>query len=708
MDANYYLCPAPFANQHVKAGDKDSYLGWSKEVIQQGRTYLRLQPAFPFIQEGLDLINGELHKTKVQTLSDAKTDLVVRNIKELVASISNVRIIPSFKAEASEFQTAANLLNKTYIAWQGMTFSDRSIRRGWQHALAGGTGYLGIRWEPNHWYRGKGEIIMDSYGPQDILPIGLPRSHDLQKAYCVAVKVETPWHEVVRRYPQYRDLIRPSRENSKGRAGTVVAQAVKFASAALRKFGPGSAQENEPAPWPMCDVYHLYIDDDSVNNTGQPILMGEPGTSWEYLVPYIGQEIVQARDPMTGKPTRISKALPDDCRLYPTRRKIVCTDDVVLTPDPTRQTNEYWHGQVPVVQLRGDDWPWGFLGFPLTRCGSYLEKANIELLRGMVDMMNNRLSPSRAYDRNTMSQALAQTINTRIPNQVVGLDFTLAGEQMRPLLPPEYLNVPQVIPEVMQQNEQRLTHQMGVVDAQALARARQLPSGDSLEHLMDLMGPLIKDQSRNMEYSVTQFGGMWKYCVFQFYNASRMMEMFGPQGVLEETFEFKPGDLLPGIVPGASVDTPQHERARKHASNFVFSIAPYSLHELNSISRKLFHLQLTRSGFPIDWWTLADVFDLRNFGKPPMIDDPDEPGQKREASTIFEKWLAQQEIMARFQAAQQPPPGAGGGPPGAGAPGPGGGFTAVHKPTGRPPSGQNPPAMEVKSDGRPIIRESKR
>ncbi len=717
--ANYYLCPEPFGKN---AGTSDSILGWAREAIQQGKTYLRLQPAYPYIQDGLDLLNGDLHKSKVQTLSDARTELCVRNVKELVASISNIRIIPSFTTESEDFKSQQSLLNKLYIAWQTMTFADRSIRKGWQYACGGGTAYMSVRWERDYWFRGKGDIVLDAYGPTDVIPVGLPRTHDLQKAYMVAIRVETPWHELIRRYPLYRDKIKPSRENSKGRGGTVVSAAVKYASAALRKFGPGATQENEAAPWAMCDAYHLYIDDDSINNTGQPILMGDPDTSWAYLVPFIGQEIVDERD-AEGKPTRTHTATVEDCRLYPNRRKIVLTEDVVLTPDPVRQVNEYWHGRVPAVQLRADDWPWSFLGFPLTRAGNSLEKANIEMLRGAVDMVNNRLSPSRAYDRNTMSQALAQAINTRIPNQVVGLDLSLGGEQMKPLIPPQYLDLPAIVPEVMEQNERRINHQMGVGEALALAQARQLPSGDSFERIMDALGPLIKDQSRNMESGVRDLGEMWKYCVFQFYQAPRLMEILGPKGVVEETIQYRPGDLIPANIPGISMDAPRFERARKHASNFTFAVAPYSLHELNSVTRKLFHLQLMRSGFPVDWWTLADVFDLKNFGPKPMIDDPERPGSKKEAQTMLELWIAQMEIMTRFQAALQAQVqgmmggiGGGAGGPGGGGPPPkpgpgalgGAGMFGPHRPEGRPPTAQNPPAMEQKSDGRPIIRESKR
>lgn len=690
--SNYYLCPRPFrsdARPHELGG-------WAKEFLEQGRIYLRMQPAHPYIQDGMDVINGISGSSCVSTLSNVKTEAVVRNIKELVASQTNIRIIPAFKTEIKEFVHQQTILNKAYMAWQTMTFADRTIRKAWQYAGAAGTGYVGTRWEPNYWYKGKGEIVLDAYGPLDVLPVGLPRSHNLQNAYGVAIRVETPIHEAIRRYPEFADQIRPSRETSKGR-GTVISQAVKYASAVFRRFGPGLAQENEPAPWETTDLFYIYIDDDTINDTGQPILMGDPGTTWSYTVPSIGDRIITGQDGQ-GRPV-YRDATPDDCLLYPNRRKIVVANDgeLVLTPNPTVQVNEYWHGRVPIVQFRADDWPWGFLGFPLTKAGMSLEKANIDMMRGMVDSINVRLSPPRAFDRNTMSYSLAQTLNTRIPNQVVGLDLTLGGEQIRPLLPPQYYDVPPIVPELIQQNESRIAHQMGTTDAAALSRARQLPSGDSLEKMMETLGPIIKDQSRNMESSVRDMGEMWKFCSFQFYSAPRRMQMLGQSGLVEEDFDYDPGSLIPSQIDGQ--DLGKLERARRHANSFTFTVTPYSLHELNSITRKLFHLQLVRAGFPIDWWTMADLFDLHNFGPPPKVPDPNSPGNLKEAETIFEKWVAQMEIQSRFQAAMMQTAAQMGVP----VPGKGQGMGG-----GRPPTAQDTPTMEMKSDARSTIRESKR
>ena len=723
-----YLAPAPFddpgGNREISS--PESLLAWAKDIVSDGRSYLRLQPAYPFIQDGIDFVNGENVNTSVGLLSGMRTDQTVRNAKELIAAQTNIRIIPAFKSNIEEFRNQETILNKTFMAWQGMTFADRKLRKAWQWACIGGTGYIGTRYDPNYWYRGRGDIVWDAYGPLDVLPVGMGRQHDIQKAYAVVLRVDTPIHEAWRLFPRYVNQIHPSRDARAGH-GAVISQAVKFATAVLKRFGQGTRIEREATPWQTVDVYYIYVDDDSVNDTGEPVLMrgpdGVPGTSWSYEVPYVGQEIkIGERNgsPITRKATR------EDCLLYPNRRLIigVGTDllGVIVNPDPMDQASPYWHARVPVVQLRADDWAWNFLGFPMSRYGQSLEKASIEIWRGMIDAMNARLSPPRAFDRNSQAAALAQTINTRIPNQVVGLDLSLVplAQQMGPLLPFQWYEFPAHYLQAQQMLTGMIKDQMGVADASALARARQLPSGDSVEKLMEQLGPLVKDQSRNMEESIRSMGEHWKSCFFQFYTAARRMQLLGSEGLAEEDYDYRPGTLIPyaddalwfstGAPDLRTVENrrkfgapeewetyfargeivPQFERARWHKDNFSFTVTPYSLHEFNSISRKLFYIQLQSRGFPLDPWTLAELFDIRNFGELPDIPDQ-ATGEIRKARTIYERWVAWMEVQARLQGAL-----------GGGQQQGGGGRR------GRPPTAATAPTMENKGGVRPIVRESKR
>jgi hypothetical protein len=723
-----YLAPQPYEfNRHRQewnACNPDELFAWSQQMLADGRAYLRLQPAYRYISDGLDIINGEYLVTSVQSLSSVKTENTARNTKELVAAQTNLRIIPAFKAESQLFSEQNSILNKGFMAWQNMTFADRRLRAGWQYACAAGTGYIGTRYDPNYYYRGKGDIVWDAYGPLDVIPLGLPPSLQLQGAYAVAMRKSMPIHQVWRMFPLQRDNIKANRVNTLGK-GMVIAQAVKFASAVLKRFSQGQRQPADASTWDTVDVYYIYVDDDSVNETGHPLQImgpdGQWGTSWSYTVPFVGQEIETGRMLQGGRPeTRQAKR--DDCMIYPNRRLIIATDTCIVNPAPEHQSSYRWDGRVPCAQLRADDWAWNFLGFPVTRYGQSLEKMIIELWRGIGDQMNLSLNPAAFFDRNSNATALLQTINPRIPGLRTGIDMTLnsAQQSWTPMMPYQWLQTQtahleaaaKILPAMIKD-------QMGVADVSAMARARQLPSGDSTEKLLEAMGPLVKDQSRNMESAIRDLGEMWKSDWFQFATAKRRMQMLGPEGVTEEDFDFEPGNLIPMTTkmvdgryqtlemtegpdgswlyePGRDARMPplaiqSFERARWHKNNFTFSVTPYSLHELNSTTRKLFMLQLMKVGFPLSWWTLADLFDVKNFG-PCMVPDEKNPGGMREARNEIEKWIAQLEIQARVAQAT------GGGQQGKKKVGPGS--------KGRPETFAKAPVLEAKGGGDSTVRTS--
>jgi hypothetical protein len=689
-------------------------------MLADGRSYLRLQPAYKYIADGMDIINGEYLVTSVQSLSSVKTENTARNTKELVAAQTNLRIIPSFKAESEAFREQNTILNKGFMAWQNMTFADRRLRSAWQYACAAGTGYVGTRYDPNYYYRGKGDIVWDAYGPLDVIPLGLPPSLSLQGAYAVAMRKAMPIHQVWRMFPMQRDNIKANRVNTLGK-GMVIAQAVKFASAVLKRFSQGQRQPADASTWDTTDVYYIYVDDDSVNETGHPLQImgpdGQWGTSWSYTVPFVGQEIETGRMLQGGKPeTRQAKR--EDCLIYPNRRLIVATDTCIVNPAPEHQSSYRWDGRVPCAQLRADDWAWNFLGFPVTRYGQSLEKMIIELWRGIGDQMNLSLNPAAFFDRNSNATALLQTINPRIPGLRTGIDMQLnnAAQSWTPMMPYQWLQTqPAHLEAAAKILPAMIKDQMGVADVSAMARARQTPSGDSTEKLLEAMGPLVKDQSRNMEAAIRDLGEMWKSDWFQFATAARRMQMLGPEGVTEEDFDYEPGTLIPMTrklgqdgkyqtlemtegpngswlyEPGVEGRMPQmaiqsFERARWHKNNFTFSVTPYSLHELNSTTRKLFMLQLMKVGFPLSWWTLAGLFDIPNFG-PCMV--PDEHGGMREARNEIEKWIAQLEIQSRVAQATG-----------------GGGQPKKKDGRGRPETFAKAPVMEAKSGGDSTVRTS--
>ena len=233
---------------------------------------------------------------------------------------------------------------------------------------------------------------------------------------------------------------------------------------------------------------------------------------------------------------------------------------------------------------------------------------------------------------------------------------------------------------------------------------------------MEMVGPVIQDSSRNMERSLRDVGEIWKGLAFQFYNTSRRVQVLGPNGIVEEDFDYEPGLMIPSHLAHEDKGKPSRytlaERAKRHQNNFFLYIVPHSLHEITQITRKMLHLQLQRSGFPIDPWTMAEVMELDNFGPAPTG-----------TNNMIERWVAWQRMQMELrldlermlqkalaeaqQTSQQQ-----GGQDGQGTPYRGV-LEGLLNPTargtgGRPPSGKTAPRMQTKDRGtRTSIVESK-
>ncbi len=693
-----YLAP-PLFDRNGDLTRDDEKLGWIREALQQGTAYLQSQRSYRDLDRALEIISGPSEERISKNLSRAHANRLKRQIREVVATESNIRPYWYFKSDNSDYSAHSDVLNKLTSAWYLGTFADRSIREALQWAAVMGTGYVSPVWERDYWITGRGDVRLHTYGPRDVIPVQIGRDHDLQKAYAVIIRTEVPIARMLMAYPDQADKIRPDRE-SPGWLKKGMRKVQRFLSPVLNAIANAKDKEDEEAIFPVVDFYNIYVMDLSVNDTGKELPMGKPGTSWFYTVPHIGQEIPAGYD-RDGR-ALYKKATAEDCFLFPMRRLIQATNTVVL-PSDSMESSPWWHGKVPIAKFSTDDWPWDFLGFSMVHDGANLQDSHTKLLRLIDDSAAARLRPALQYDENLISKTAADRIDPRVQNQRIAVNLTM-GEALKPLLPAEYYRVEPWMAEHVRHLEELMDYLAASRDMSALAKARQTPASDSIEKLLELAGPITSDISRGMERSLRELGEMVKYIFFQFYNTNRKVQIMGQDGILPEDYDYQPGNMIPSHMPWEDPSKPSAltmvERARRHADQFVFSITPYSLHQITQTTRKLLLLQLQRSGFPIDPWTVAESMDIPNFGNPP-----------KGTATVIERWVAwmhmQRELQVELaggtaEAAAAGTVAGGGNPPAAGA----GGIGPKH-PQGRPPSAAKPPHIVSKDQGtRSTIAES--
>lgn len=702
MAQSSYTCPSQNATE-------DFRLGWLKEALREGETFIRNQTGASDFRNAKDIIAGVTTGKMPTSLSNININMQKRLIRDIVGTLSNIRPLWGYSTDNQTLEKQSEVLNKLLVSWYLGAYADRGIKKCLQYAAGMGSGYIGPDWKSHYWTRGRGDITLVVNSPEDVLPVQLPADNDIQRAYAVTIREEVPINLARSMFPTMAGKIVPDRQAPSGlRKGLTKMGA--FLSPVLNRFAADTrAKKAVDQVFPVVDIYQTYIIDLTVNEGPSPQVMGEPGTYWNYTVPVLGSDIADGKN-LLGQPV-FRKSDVEDSMLYPFRRLVTWCNSGLLRDGPSY----WWHGMFPRVQISLDDWAWEFLGYSMTRDLNTIQNDSNEIRRAVSDSVKGRLRPALQYDDRSISQSMMESLDVRQPGQAVGVDMTTGVGQIKPILDPQYYDVPPFVFQVLESNNENMKYLSGVNDFNAIAKAQQLPSSDTVEKIMEMAGPMVTDMSRNMESKLGALGEMIKCMFFQFYTAPRRLQILGTNGItVQDGDYFSPGDLTPSHMPTENpTDGPSGysnvQRARHYMNSFFFKITPNSLHQITQLSRKLLYVQLQKAGLPIDPWTMAEVMDIANFGAPPAG-----------AVTVMQKFIAwermkgelqatvqakAQEILAseqmkmalQAQAAQQAM--------GGGAPGPAGGGNGGAQ--GGPTPGQGPeptkysPALGVNPPGRP-------
>lgn len=656
----------------------DRRLGWLNEATEEGQAWIKSQRGYSDFRKALETLSGgETGTRPAEYRSQLNTNRLKRNIREVVGTMAKLRPLWGYHSDNKAYASQAQMMNRVTRAWYLEQFADRKIRESLQYAAATGRGWACPVYSRSMYGTGPGDIRIFTYGAPCVLPVQLPSSGDWQSAYAVTILDEMPVAMAHGMFPAFQHVLRPSSSRY-----WYMNDGVRRATAGnLLQRIFGSSARRQPTSEALSDllvpIRKTFVIDLSINTTNQPIPMGEPGASWAYTVPFIGQRIPTGIDAKTQQPT-FREANETDARLYPYRRLLISSDQTVLYDGPSFD----WHGMFPGVSFTMDDWPWEPLGFSLVREGYEINEAIKTITRGNMDKVRSQLDPSLAYDNNAVSMSEARSFDPMKPRERIGYDGSaLEGKPFQTVVEPEYLKVTAESMAFLQYLEGAMDNQLAVTDAMALAKMRAVGSMDDLEKIMEANGPIIEDMSRSMEPPMRDLGVMVKYLVLQNYTTPRVMQIVGVDGITPEVFDYNPTELVPSHLVGEDTTTASPTsaalRARNLADNLRFFILPNTLHEMQQMTMKLGLLQLKKAGVMIDSQTIAEAWSVPNYG---TID----------GNTVIDRWQREQEMQleqaARMKAIMEPlglqPPGSPDASPAApGPPGP-------PPPTGPPQEGR--------------------
>jgi hypothetical protein len=695
MPDEQHLSAMPFEWQAPPAAALQTrILGWCDEATQQGQAWFKSQRPSMDIHRALDVIAGRDtgYTTTAAYRSRLNPNPLKKNCRQVVGALAKLRPLWGYHSDNKAYTDQAEMMNKVTRAWYLESFADRKIKEALQYAAATGLGWTVPTYRRKLFGQGPGELTILTYGSPCILPVQMPANGDWQSCYVVTILDEMPVAMAHAMWPEKQQVLQPKSARYWYADDNIRRSAMQnFGNIIQRIFGKGTRSAGDPALADLLvPVRRQYIIDLTINRTGKEIPMGDPGSTWFYTVPYVGQQLPDGR-----------KADANDARLYPQRRLIISSDRTVMYDGPAFD----WHGMFPGVPFSVDMWPWEPLGYSLVHDGYELNEGIKEVARGMMDKVRAQLRPSMAYDTNAVARKEANDFDPYMPDSRVGFDGTaVEGPPFTPVLPYDMTKLDGEFITFLEYLKSALDAQLGINEVMALARSRAIGSMDELEKIMELMGPIIDDTSRSMEPAMRDLGDMIKYDISQYFTTPRIMQYVGADGVTRQVFDFDPASIVPSHLPGENPDesspTPKMRRARIFADNLRFLILPNTLHEMQQMVMKLGLVQLRKAGVMIDSQTIAEAWNVPNYGS-------------ISGNTVLERWEREQEMqlehlvkmqmIAKELGIEVPGGGNGAGPPGAAKPGAG-----KQNPEGRPPTGQAPPRLVSKEGGaRSTVAESR-
>ena len=678
------------------ASKDDDKLGWLNEAVEEGANWLKQQRAYSDFKQAFEIIAGRSPANPSPSYrSQMSTGRLKRNIREIVGAVSNIRPIWGFSTDNDAFKEQCIMMNKVSRAVYMEQFLDQSIKKALQWSAATGTGWLRPVYRKGMYNTAReGNLTFMTYGAPSVLPVQLPSNNDWQEAYAVTIMDELPIAMAHGMWPEFQDKLKPT--SSRYWYAPEIRRAAK-GNVLQRMFGRWGRGESQMLSDLFIPVRYTYVIDLTVNKTGESIPMGKPGSSWAYTVPSLGSDIPVGRDKFGNVVSR--KADANDARLYPYRRLIISSENVVMYDGPAFD----WHGEFPAVPFTLDAWAWEAIGFALVTGGWQIQKSIDELERGVMDKHAAALDPALAYDINAVTRNEARAFDPMKPRTRCGFDGQLTERPFQDVLPESYRKVDPATPIYIQHLEETLDYQQALKDVMALAKARAGGGvGDDFQKLIEADGPIVRDITRNTEGSLARVGYQSKYIFLQWYDTKRVMEYVGPDGVTRSTIDYDPNSLVPSHLPDEDPKNPsiysRNYRARNFAGNLHFYLTPHSAHELTQMSHKLMLIQLRKAGIQIDSRTIAESCDISNFGNQP------------EGNTVWDRYWAEQEKVAEhaikvkqvvdaiMQQGVSPTPAMEGAL---------GEQSGVPPREGRPPSGQESPKLVTKDGGaRGTISES--
>jgi hypothetical protein len=687
----------PMTIETLSKGGDPRVLGWIREAVQEGDRINRSDPSYDQMEVGAQYVSGNQSIDPANAAIKSPTYIPGLQLNESrkamqghVSALTDIKPLFAYKSMNPAFALQADLVNKLTVAWWITRMVDITLGDVVKYAWAMGTGDMVDDWSPTA--SPTGDCVVSARDPRDTLPIR-PATHSssVQDWEGVVFREAHTVNVLRGLYPTLAGGFRPTTDSLLNTLmGRWKQYAMRFVSPAADTLSgldiPAAASRVRSGE---CLLYKTYLTDRSRNLTQKDIPMGTPGATWSYVVKPGGY-------------------------LYPYKRLIVATPDMLVYDGPS----PYWHGQFPVSRLKLWSLPWQFLGIPALNDLRPVQDGINTTAQDLMLGIRKWMDPAVSYDRSAVSETFMRLFDPRRTGQKVKLTQMGVERGFKIHEGP----APQVLAIALQTLiylQSQFADKSGTPNLQQLMELRQLPGAETIQRYWEALTPELRQEGRQVESFMRDTAERLKTLRFQFESNAKRVAILGDAGQLLQDFDFEPSAMVPamqqgdpGYQPDLDASLPRHERAKAFHKTIIFTLAPNSILSMNATEGKMLRLQLARGGM-YDFWSLCESLEIPNVGAPPAIMlpplDPAKakaeieqmmllPGgaaqlmgkysidpmtgailEQRIPNTVTERLIAQQQL----------------------------GLGMTESPAGRKASGQAPPQMEQKSDGRTTVTESK-
>jgi hypothetical protein len=402
-------------------------IAWIEDVaIKEGEGYLSGSSSYRNINQNLRVFDGVF---KDKSKSNLITNGLKYSINKFCTTLADIREIAAYSSDVPAYKKIAEMLTKISKCIYLESDFPYQILKVLQFATVLGVGYLWPRVRASEYNFGPREMTFTALGPLDVVPVQIPaRTNDIADCYCCTIYDYMPIAEASAVFPLFQGQLQTVGRTSY--KSLIQAQRQDFASA--WRYGVAGETQSRSFGNLYTEIRYTFIRDIRINTTGKEMQCGDPGTSWFYKVPYVGQPIFGGMK--NGEPY-MRPAMVEDCRLYPNLRLIISSSGL---DKPIYDGTAFdWDTKMPVIQYTVDDWPWEPLGRSLVGDVASIETTIRKHERLMDQVLTARLNPPMGYDLDNTGGPKVEHFDIFEPDVRLGLAGGEPKKTFQSILPEE-------------------------------------------------------------------------------------------------------------------------------------------------------------------------------------------------------------------------------------------------------------------------------